>query len=55
MFGDKLALEECRSLIEHLAKCDFPFQCAHGRPSMVPLLSLNQEPFEDTRRRMRTT
>jgi DNA mismatch repair ATPase MutL len=37
MFGDALEIEECQELIENLEKCDFPFQCAHGRPSIQPL------------------
>ncbi|KAF3939246.1 hypothetical protein ABW19_dt0202684 [Dactylella cylindrospora] len=40
MFNDKLSQEECQGLISMLAVCDFPFQCAHGRPSMVPLIDL---------------
>ncbi|KAI9697085.1 MAG: DNA mismatch repair protein [Candelina mexicana] len=40
MFNDVLSLDECRVLLNRLAKCAFPFQCAHGRPSMVPLLGL---------------
>ena len=40
-FGDPLTLEECVSLIQSLSKCRLPFQCAHGRPSLVPLLDLN--------------
>ncbi len=40
MFNDILSLEECRVLVTRLAKCAFPFQCAHGRPSMVPLVGL---------------
>ena len=40
MFNDPLTTHECRTLIARLAKCDFPFQCAHGRPSMVPLVDL---------------
>ncbi|KAK1779370.1 hypothetical protein QBC45DRAFT_136833 [Copromyces sp. CBS 386.78] len=40
MFNDVLSLEECRSLVWQLADCAFPFQCAHGRPSMVPLVDL---------------
>ncbi|PWW74976.1 hypothetical protein C7212DRAFT_358574 [Tuber magnatum] len=41
MFNDPLALDECRVLIGKLAECKFPFQCAHGRPSMIPLLDLS--------------
>ena len=37
MFNDILSHEECVGLLERLAKCAFPFQCAHGRPSMVVL------------------
>lgn len=40
MFNDILTIDECNSLIARLAKCVFPFQCAHGRPSMVPLAGL---------------
>ncbi len=40
MFGDELSLEQCRTLLAQLAKCRNPFQCAHGRPSAVPLLLL---------------
>lgn len=40
MFNDILTLEECKDLVRRLAACAFPFQCAHGRPSMVPLVDL---------------
>lgn len=40
MFNDVLSTEECRLLVDRLAVCAFPFQCAHGRPSMVPLLDI---------------
>ncbi len=40
MFNDILTIDECNNLIARLAKCVFPFQCAHGRPSMVPLAEL---------------
>uniref|UniRef100_UPI00398E92F7 DNA mismatch repair protein Mlh3-like n=1 Tax=Pristiophorus japonicus TaxID=55135 RepID=UPI00398E92F7 len=40
-FGDGLSVEECGSLMESLASCDLPFQCAHGRPSMLPLADLH--------------
>lgn len=43
MFNDVLSLDECAKLIARLADCAFPFQCAHGRPSMVPLVDLGQE------------
>lgn len=38
MFNDELSLEECEVLIRKLSVCRFPFMCAHGRPSMVPLV-----------------
>ncbi|BFZ64562.1 DNA mismatch repair protein [Saitoella coloradoensis] len=44
MFNDPLTTEECRVLVEALAGCAFPFQCAHGRPSMVPLVDLSVKP-----------
>lgn len=40
MFNDPLTTGECRQLVQRLAECAFPFQCAHGRPSMVPLVDL---------------
>lgn len=40
MFNDVLNVDECRNLISRLAQCVFPFQCAHGRPSMIPILDL---------------
>ncbi|KAK9478432.1 hypothetical protein V1514DRAFT_280741 [Lipomyces japonicus] len=39
MFGDPLRSEQCQSLINNLAKCKFPFQCAHGRPCMIPIMA----------------
>jgi DNA mismatch repair protein MLH3 len=51
MFNDKLDLESCHQLIQALATCQLPFQCAHGRPSMVPLVELGApetDVFEDT-------
>ena len=40
MFNDELTLEECGVLIRRLAQCHFPFQCAHGRPTMIPLVDI---------------
>ncbi|KAL8655912.1 MAG: hypothetical protein Q9226_002855 [Calogaya cf. arnoldii] len=40
MFNDELTLTECKTLVARLAHCTFPFQCAHGRPSMVPLVTV---------------
>lgn len=40
MFNDVLNKRQCCSLISRLSQCSFPFQCAHGRPSMVPIVNL---------------
>lgn len=40
MFNDELTKEECQTLVQRLGNCAFPFQCAHGRPSMVPLVDM---------------
>ncbi|KAI8934361.1 hypothetical protein NX059_009096 [Plenodomus lindquistii] len=40
MFNDVLDMKQCRDLVKKLADCVFPFMCAHGRPSMVPLVDL---------------
>jgi DNA mismatch repair ATPase MutL len=40
-FGDKLDYAECARLLDSLSRCSLPFQCAHGRPSMVPLADLS--------------
>jgi DNA mismatch repair protein MLH3 len=37
MFGDVLNRETCQNMLLELSKCKNPFQCAHGRPSIVPL------------------
>jgi DNA mismatch repair protein MLH3 len=43
MFNDELSMAECEQLVGKLAKCVFPFMCAHSRPSMVPLVDLGVE------------
>lgn len=43
MFNDMLSQKECVDLVERLAACAFPFQCAHGRPSMVPVVHIGEE------------
>jgi DNA mismatch repair protein MLH3 len=40
MFNDELSVDDCNALVRNLAGCVFPFMCAHGRPSMVPLVDL---------------
>lgn len=40
MFNDALTKAECETMVNRLSHCSFPFQCAHGRPSMAPLIDL---------------
>lgn len=40
MFNDALTQDQCVDVVERLSRCAFPFQCAHGRPSMVPIVDL---------------
>ncbi|XP_029396994.1 DNA mismatch repair protein Mlh3 isoform X2 [Mus pahari] len=40
-FNDRLSLEDSCHLIEALSLSQLPFQCAHGRPSMLPLADLD--------------
>ncbi|XP_063594582.1 uncharacterized protein LOC134771578 [Penaeus indicus] len=39
-FGDELSYSECENLMKSLSSCALPFQCAHGRPSIVPVVNL---------------
>uniref|UniRef100_A0A8C8C457 DNA mismatch repair protein Mlh3 n=1 Tax=Oncorhynchus tshawytscha TaxID=74940 RepID=A0A8C8C457_ONCTS len=57
-FNDRLSKEECCSLVDALSSCQLPFQCAHGRPSIAPLvdvLHLNdqEEPPRPNLRKLR--
>lgn len=47
MFNDELETDECTNLINELSACTLPFQCAHGRPSMIVLAELGRMPFYD--------
>ncbi len=40
MFGDELTEECCKQIIQDLSCCNMSFICAHGRPSVVPLIEL---------------
>jgi DNA mismatch repair protein MLH3 len=40
MFNDPLTVEQCKELMERLSHTAVPFRCAHGRPSIVPLVEL---------------
>ncbi|KAE9409939.1 hypothetical protein BT96DRAFT_984267 [Gymnopus androsaceus JB14] len=42
MFNDSLTNEQCARLVAQLSETVFPFQCAHGRPSLVPLAKLGK-------------
>ncbi|XP_076802170.1 uncharacterized protein LOC143446431 isoform X3 [Clavelina lepadiformis] len=42
-FGDPLTKEQCSKLLQDLGGCKLPFQCAHGRPSIYPMLELPEE------------
>lgn len=42
MFNDVLDGAECRELMEKVARCAFPFVCAHGRVGMVPVLEVGK-------------
>ncbi|TWW72163.1 DNA mismatch repair protein [Takifugu flavidus] len=39
-FNDSLSKDECHSLVASLSSCQLPFQCAHGRPSIAPLVDI---------------
>nr|XP_022334016.1 uncharacterized protein LOC111130995 [Crassostrea virginica]XP_022334017.1 uncharacterized protein LOC111130995 [Crassostrea virginica] len=41
-FGDPLTTDDCKDLVQSLSRCDLPFQCAHGRPSIMPLISTDK-------------
>ncbi|GAA5866738.1 hypothetical protein JCM3774_001977 [Rhodotorula dairenensis] len=40
MFNDELTAAQAESLLAKLAQTAYPFQCAHGRPSVVPVVNL---------------
>ncbi|CAL8286519.1 unnamed protein product [Lota lota] len=58
-FNDVLSRDECHSLVGSLSACQLPFQCAHGRPSIAPLVdtlfldSDEKEPPRPNLRRLR--
>ncbi len=39
-FGDILSAERCRRMLKDLGKCNAPFQCAHGRPDIAPIVPM---------------
>lgn len=45
-FGDTLDKETCVKVMRDLSLCQLPFQCAHGRPAIAPLLRFSTlKPF----------
>ncbi|OAP62524.1 hypothetical protein AYL99_04729 [Fonsecaea erecta] len=40
MFNDHLDTRQCHQLVQSLSQCTFPFQCAHGRPTLTVLAEL---------------
>ena len=40
MFGDALTRDECEAVVATLARCNDPFHCAHGRPTLTVLAKL---------------
>ena len=58
-FGDKLDEATSRKLLISLKNCALPFQCAHGRPSIAPLLNIsysntNTDPYTCDCSKLRT-
>lgn len=47
-----LTNEQCRKLLAQLAETDFPFQCAHGRPSLVPIVNLSHRTSGEDERKI---
>lgn len=43
MFNDELSMVQCQRLLQRLRSCSQPFICAHGRPSVMPLTTLQHE------------
>ncbi|XP_033229042.1 DNA mismatch repair protein Mlh3-like [Belonocnema kinseyi] len=39
-FGDPLTIDQCNLLIQALRETNAPNRCAHGRPSVIPLLDI---------------
>ena len=42
MFGEVLGREETCDLFRRLLECQLPFHCAHGRPTLLPVLDLRR-------------
>lgn len=46
-FGQILNTQEQEYLVQNLRKCRLPFQCAHGRPTIIPMTSTDLGSFND--------
>lgn len=46
-FGSVLEKSECTKILKALSRCTLPFQCAHGRPSLTPIVDLRFMPSEE--------
>ncbi|KAK0159898.1 hypothetical protein PV328_007361 [Microctonus aethiopoides] len=42
-FGDKLNFHQCNVLVDYWKETNFPNRCAHGRPVIIPLLSIDNK------------
>ncbi|KAE8746363.1 hypothetical protein FOCC_FOCC006858 [Frankliniella occidentalis] len=40
-FGHSLTIADCQAFLHNLSTCKLPFQCAHGRPALVPIADLS--------------
>ncbi|KAJ1528495.1 hypothetical protein ONE63_006902 [Megalurothrips usitatus] len=40
-FGQSLTVADCQAFLHNLSSCKLPFQCAHGRPALVPIVDLS--------------
>jgi DNA mismatch repair protein MLH3 len=45
MFGDTVTPAQGAAMLGRLQACRLPFQCAHGRPAMLPLVTLMAPQF----------
>ncbi|XP_039282697.1 DNA mismatch repair protein Mlh3 [Nilaparvata lugens] len=39
-FGDAISLTTAQCLLKKLSQCRAPYQCAHGRPVLAPIIEL---------------
>ena len=52
MFGDVLDIDECHNMITKLKSCKIPFQCAHGRPSVAPIVGFSKLQISKPKKRI---